>query len=62
MWLTARKHIENWVVWLVVDVVATGIYLYKGLDMYALLYGVYIGMAFAGWRAWQASMRRTATA
>ena len=27
MWMTARKHIENWIVWLVVDIVATGIYL-----------------------------------
>ncbi len=62
MWLTARKHIENWIVWLVVDVVATGIYLYKGLEMYALLYCVYIGMAFAGWWAWRSSMLRTATA
>ena len=62
MWLTARKHIENWIVWLVVDVVATGIYLSKGLEMYALLYCVYIGMAIAGWWAWRASMFRTATA
>ena len=60
MWLTARKHIENWIVWLVVDVIATGIYLYKGLEMYALLYCVYIGMAFAGWWAWRTSMLRTA--
>ncbi len=60
MWLTARKHIENWIVWLVVDVIATGIYLYKGLEMYALLYCVYIGMAFAGWWAWRSSMLRTA--
>jgi nicotinamide mononucleotide transporter len=61
MWLTARKYIENWIVWLVVDVVATGIYLYKGLAMYALLYCVYIAMAFAGWWAWRRSMLRTAT-
>jgi nicotinamide mononucleotide transporter len=60
MWMTARKHIENWIVWLVVDVVSTGIYLYKGLQMYALLYCVYIGMAFAGWWAWRATMQRTA--
>jgi nicotinamide mononucleotide transporter len=60
MWLQARKHIENWVVWLVVDIVATGIYLFKGLEMYALLYCVYIGMAFAGWWAWRQSMLRTA--
>lgn len=62
MWLQARKHIENWIVWLVVDIVATGIYLYKGLEMYALLYCVYIGMAFAGWWAWRQSMLRTAAA
>jgi nicotinamide mononucleotide transporter len=62
MWLTTRKHIENWIVWLVVDVISTGIYVYKGLQMYALLYCVYIGMAFAGWWAWRQSMLRTATA
>jgi len=56
MWMTARKQIENWYVWLFVDVLATGIYLYKGLDFYALLYCVYIGMAFAGWWAWRQSM------
>ena len=62
MWMTARKHIENWIIWLVVDIVSTGIYLYKGLDMYALLYCVYIGMAFAGWWAWRQSMLRIAPA
>jgi len=62
MWMTARKYIENWIVWLIVDIVATGIYLFKGLEMYALLYCVYIGMAFAGWWAWRQSMLRTAAA
>jgi nicotinamide mononucleotide transporter len=56
MWMTARKQIENWYVWLFVDVLATGIYLYKGIEFYALLYCVYIGMAFAGWWAWRQSM------
>ena len=60
MWLTARKYLENWIVWLVVDVVSTGIYLYKDLEMYALLYCVYIAMAFAGWWAWRQSMLRSA--
>ena len=60
MWMTARKYIENWIVWLIVDVVATGIYLYKGIEMYALLYCVYIGMAFAGWWAWRRSMETAA--
>jgi nicotinamide mononucleotide transporter len=61
MWLQARKHIESWIVWLIVDVIATGIYLYKDLEMYALLYCVYIGMAFAGWWALRQSMLRIAT-
>ena len=56
MWMTARKQIESWYVWLFVDVLATGIYLFKGLEFYALLYCVYIGMAFAGWWAWRQSM------
>ena len=53
MWLTAKKKIENWHFWFVVDVLATGIYVYKGIYFYALLYLVYVGMAVAGYRAWR---------
>ena len=56
MWMTARKHLQNWYVWLVVDILSTGIYLYKGIDLYALLYCVYLGMAVIGWRTWRQSM------
>jgi nicotinamide mononucleotide transporter len=56
MWMTARKYIENWMVWLVVDVIATAIYYVKGIHFYAILYGVYLGMAIMGWRAWQVTM------
>ncbi len=58
MWMTARKYIENWIVWLIVDVMLTGIYLYKGIEPYALLYFVYLAMAVMGWRAWQQTMIR----
>lgn len=53
MWLTARKFIENWLIWFGVDVVATGVYLAKDIEFYALLYAVYLIMAIAGWRAWR---------
>jgi nicotinamide mononucleotide transporter len=56
MWMTARKYIENWIVWLLVDVIATAIYYVKGIHFYAILYGVYLGMAILGWRAWQLTM------
>ena len=57
MWMMARKHLENWIVWFVVDVAAVALYIVKGLELYALLYGVYLGMAVAGWFAWRRSLR-----
>ncbi len=60
MWMTARKYIENWIVWLVVDVIATVMYFSKGIELYAILYAVYLGMAVIGWRAWRRSLTPTA--
>lgn len=57
MWLTTRKKIENWYYWLAVDVLATGIYIYKGIYFYALLYFIYIGLAIWGYLAWRKSMK-----
>ena len=59
MWLTAKKKIENWVIWLFVDVLATGIYYYKGLYFYCILYLIYTGMAVAGYISWRKSMNLT---
>ena len=59
MWMTARKLVENWIVWLVVDVIATGMYAVKGIELYALLYAIYLGMAVMGWRAWRHTMKST---
>lgn len=56
MWLTAKKKIENWALWLVVNILATGIYFYKGIYFYCILYLVYIGMAVAGYISWRKSM------
>ena len=54
--LSARKHIENWIVWFVVDVISVGVYFAQGLPLYALLYFVYLGMAVWGYRSWRRSM------
>jgi nicotinamide mononucleotide transporter len=55
MWLTTRKKIENWYYWLLVDVLAAGIYIYKGIYFYSFLYGVYIFMAVWGYMEWRKS-------
>ncbi|MDZ7669650.1 MAG: nicotinamide riboside transporter PnuC [Gammaproteobacteria bacterium] len=56
MWLTARKKIENWLFWFIIDVVSVGVYWAQGLPLYASLYFVYLAMAVAGWRSWKTSM------
>ena len=56
MWMSARKWLENWAIWLVVDLVKTAVYISQGIEPYAALYAVYIVMAVWGWRTWQKSM------
>lgn len=55
-WMVARKLIENWALWFVVDVVAAGLYAVLGLHFTAVLYTAYLGLAVAGWRQWHASL------
>ena len=57
MWLTTRKKLENWYYWIIVDVLATGIYAYKGIYFYSILYGVYIIMAIYGYLEWRRTMK-----
>lgn len=51
--LLGRKYIENWLVWIAVNVVSVGLFAYKGLWLTALLYTLFIALSVAGWRAWQ---------
>ncbi len=57
MWMLARKYIEQWWVWIVVDAVSVGLYLYKGIYFYAGLYALYIIIAIAGYYNWLKIMR-----
>ena len=50
--LLARKYLENWIVWIGVDVFAVGIYFYKGLTVTSGLYIVFLGMAIWGLVTW----------
>ena len=56
-YMQARKHLQNWLLWLVVDAVYVGVYHYKGLDAFALLSLIYLGMAAYGWRQWRRAMQ-----
>ena len=61
MWLTARKKIENWMIWFVVNIISVFLYSWQELYGYASLYAIYLGMAVWGYMAWRRSMLRTGT-
>lgn len=52
LWMLARKYAEQWLVWIVVDVLCCGLYLYKGLYPTAILYGLYGIIAVFGYFKW----------
>jgi nicotinamide mononucleotide transporter len=55
-WMTTRKWIGNWLIWIAVDVVYVGMYLSQGLYPTSGLYVVFLGLAVAGYREWARSM------
>jgi nicotinamide mononucleotide transporter len=59
-WLMARKVLESWLVWILVDIVSIGIYWAKQLHLTAGLYVVFLVLASWGWREWQRQYRRLA--
>ncbi len=60
MWLLARKYVEQWWVWIVVDIVSAGLYVYKALPFTAALYLLYAVIAFFGYRKWLQLMKQDA--
>ncbi len=52
LWMLARKYVEQWLVWFVVDAVCVALYLYKEIPFYAVLYAVYTVIALFGYRKW----------
>jgi nicotinamide mononucleotide transporter len=59
-WMAARKWIENWLLWIAVNIASVGLYLSQGLVPTTGLYVLYLVMAFVGYRAWKRSLVRQA--
>ena len=58
MWMLARKYLEQWWVWMVVDVVCVGLYFYKELYFTSALYALYAIIAAFGWVNWKKLMQK----
>ncbi|MEI6141249.1 MAG: nicotinamide riboside transporter PnuC [Mariniphaga sp.] len=52
-WMLARKKIEQWLIWIFVDLISAGLYLYRGLYPTVLLFIVYAIMAGIGFLQWR---------
>ena len=58
MWMLAKKLIEQWIVWFVVDILSVALYFYKGLEPTALLYLVYAIVAILGYKKWNKLLQK----
>lgn len=56
LWALARKYVEQWLIWIVVDVVCSALYAYKGIPFKAMLYGAYAVIAVFGYVRWKRMM------
>lgn len=51
--LLSRKKVENWYVWIIVDVLYVALYIHKNLMLTALLYAIFVVLAVIGARSWR---------
>jgi len=59
-YMVARKILENWIYWFVIDAISVGLYTARGLNLTAVLFAGYLVMIVIGYRSWRASMQNEA--
>lgn len=57
-WMTARKKLENWIVWMIADPIYVGLLYYKGWYLSSLLFGIYTVIAVMGYFEWRRNMEQ----
>ena len=56
-WMLTRKIIEHWIIWVIVDLISLGLYVYRGLYPTAVLFVIYTAMAVIGYIQWNRSLK-----
>lgn len=54
----ARKVLENWLIWIFVDIIYVGVYIFKDLHLTALMYAVYVAIALMGYMDWKKDWKK----
>jgi nicotinamide mononucleotide transporter len=59
-WMMTRKKLENWLLWIGLDILYVGMFIFKGLYLTAGLYAVFLALAVRGYLDWRRSLAETA--
>ena len=54
----ARKVLENWLIWIFVDIIYVGVYIFKHLDLTAIMYAIYVIIALLGYLDWKKDYKK----
>lgn len=57
MWLMAKRKIENWLLWIIGDLICIPMFLYKGLGITSIQYLVFTAMAIIGFIEWKKNLK-----
>ncbi|TLP37861.1 nicotinamide mononucleotide transporter [Arcobacter arenosus] len=60
-YMLAKKIIENWIYWIVIDIISIYIYIQKGLNLTAVLFMIYTILAFIAYQNWKKEYDNTKT-
>jgi nicotinamide mononucleotide transporter len=61
MWLMAKRRIENWIFWILGDLISIPMYIYKGYGITSVQYLVFTIMAIIGYVNWKKSFKEKNT-
>jgi len=59
MWLMAKRKIENWIFWIIGDLISVPLYLYKGFTFTSFQYFGFTFIAIFGYLAWKKNLHKT---
>ena len=59
MWLMAKRKIENWIFWIIGDIISVPLYFYKGLTFTSLQYFIFTIIAISGYYSWKKILNKS---
>ena len=60
MWWMAKRKMENWMAWIVSNIVAIPLNFYKGFMLFTVMYILFLGLAVSGFNEWKLKIKKPA--